>query len=213
MNIRDYKVKANYQQVNNQIMAESDAAADEFFTKMEGFQVNPDMDVNIFYDTFSNYACKTNLHLETFLDYVKYWYDRFACYEKLFSQDAEALTKINKMMHSGEEVFDTYFYMCEGINKVKDQLLEVIGKLKTEKQQGKTPKDNKLNIELENVGNLYLDLVEQMNDFAYNVGGSYIDTCWAVYMADLDIEKAVEDTLQKNKTQNSNSSTEECSRN
>ena len=52
MNIRDYKVKANYQQVNNQIMAESYAAADEFFTKMEGFQVNPDMDVNIFYETF-----------------------------------------------------------------------------------------------------------------------------------------------------------------
>ena len=199
MNIKDYKIKANFEAENYKIMEESDAAADYFFKILDKLESSENADVNMFYDAFINYANKTNLHLETFLDYLKYWYEKYECYEKLFAKDQVALLKIQKMLFSGKEIFDTYFYMCQKLNDVRDSLKNAINRVKNQDLPDETlDKDEFLNADVDVLGNLYLDLVEQANDFAHNVGGSYIDTCWAVYTADLDVDKTVNELIQSN---------------
>ena len=199
MNIKDYKIKANFEAENYKIMEESDAAADDFFKTIDMLNSGENADVNMFYDAFINYANKTNLHLETFLDYLKYWYEKYECYEKLFEKDQVALAKIQKMLSSGEEIFDTYSYMCQKLNEVRDALKNAINKVKNpDLPDENLDKDEFLDAQVDVLGNLYLDLVEQANDFAHNVGGSYIDTCWAVYTADLDVDKTVNELIQTN---------------
>lgn len=196
MNIKEYKINREHIEGLDKIVE----TADKWFEALDKITMHNINYNSELYDVYYNYVVSLNEHMSTFLDVMKTSYDKLDLYKDIFKNVDGLYEKINISLYNIEQVFDTYFYMLDWLQKLKEEYIKEYSNYQA-RYICLSYNEDSMKQKFDYVCPFHYDLITKMNEFATNVAEPQLAVADAIYAYEMDFNQALglENFGEKNK--------------
>jgi len=186
MGIKEYKFKKENIDHIDEILEKANTS----YKNLESFTENCLDYSSELFEIYGRYIQDCNVHMLSFLDFIKNTYDRIDVVKDIFKKDEGLYQKITITLSRLENVFETYEYMCSKIEELKEEYLEELVNYRLRNVLSNYDEDD-MKEKWQYICPFHFELIERMNDFAIGTAQPQLDIADAIYAVEMDFNKAM----------------------